>query len=406
MLNWRGGEGAGIGHYTFLMVKNLLKIDKKNEYILFLDQRVNNQIQKECIGDNPNASIRNFPFRNAGRALPFVYSHMVLSAAFEKAELDVLHAPANSLPMFYRGASVVTVHDLAIYDHPEWFPSPYPKSLGFSERIIVPYSVNQARRIIAVSNQTKADLIRVFGLPKEKIDVVYEGAGTPKAREDDEVVMRKLGLSSKKYFLFLGTLEPRKNIPTAIRAFARFVQEDTKNRAQYGFIIAGRRGWKYGPILESITKANEDLNKVCGDQEPIERVRHVGYVKREDKAAILKNAIAFVFLSYYEGFGLPVMEAMSLGVPVIASNKASLPEICGDACIMVEPEDQPAVASAMKRLVADQGYVSELAEKGTIQSGKFKWKDAAAKTLNVYEAAFKTPSSDVNDIALDRIWGL
>ena len=406
MLNWRGGEGAGIGHYTFLLVKNLLKIDKENEYVLFLDCRINKQIQRECIGDNPNASIRNFPFKNAGRALPFVYSHMVLSAAFEKAELDVLHAPANSLPMFYRGASVVTVHDLAIYDHPEWFPTPYPKSLGFSERVVVPYSVNQARRIIAVSNQTKADLVRVFGLPEKKIDVIYEGAGAPKAREDDSAVMTKLGLTSKKYFLFLGTLEPRKNIPTAIMAFARFVQEDPENRSQYNFIVAGRRGWKYEPILESMAKANEELNKICGDQEPIERVRHVGYVKREDKAAILKNAIAFVFLSHYEGFGLPVMEAMSLGVPVIVSNKASLPEICGNACIMVNPEDRPAVTSAMKRLISDEDYVSDLAERGMIQSGKFKWKNTATETLKVYETAIKTPPSGADDVALDRIWGL
>ncbi|MBN1585258.1 glycosyltransferase family 4 protein [Candidatus Uhrbacteria bacterium] len=405
MLNWRGGEGAGIGHYTFLLVRSLLKVDRENEYVLFLDRHISGQIQKECVGDNPRVSIRNFPFRNAGRALPFIYSHMVVSAAFEKANLDILHSPANSLPLFYRKPSVITVHDLAIYDHPEWFPSPFPHSLGFSERIVVPYSVRQARRVIAVSKQTKSDLIRVFGMPEGKIDVIYEGAGMPKGNGGN-AVMDRYGLTAGRYFLFLGTLEPRKNIPSAIQAFSDFVREDPKGRFGFELVIAGRRGWKYEPIFEAMTRANLEINRICGDREPVERVRHIGYVRREDKAGLIRNAVAFVFPSFYEGFGLPVIEAMGLGVPVIASNRASLPEICGQACILTEPEDCSAMADAMGRLVSDGGGAEDWGERGRVQAQKFDWDRSAAETLSVYRKALEEPVTDDGDMPIDRVFGM
>lgn len=405
MLNWKGGEGAGIGHYTFLLAKNLLRQDRENEYVIFLDKAVSGRIRQEMLGDHPKASIRHFPFANAKKALPFVYSHMVISAAFERAKLDLMHAPANSLPLFYRRPSVITVHDLAIYDHPEWFPSPYPNSLGFSERIVVPYSVKQARRIIAVSEQTKQDLIRVFNLPPEKIDVVYEGAGAPKGQASLDT-MRQFGLESKRYFLFLGTLEPRKNVPTALRSFVEFVKEDPGKRGGYRFVVAGRKGWKYEPIMEAIEEANRALGELLDDY-GYERVRYLGYIKHEHKASLLRNALAFVFPSFYEGFGLPVIEAMSLKVPVICSNRASLPEICDRAGILVDPNDQPALTAAMGRMVGDPEYVIKLGEQGQQQATKFSWKRAAAKTLAVYRKAPETPeTSDDIDLPLDKIWGM
>jgi glycosyltransferase involved in cell wall biosynthesis len=313
---------------------------------------------------------------------------------------------------------VITVHDLAIYDHPEWFPSPYVKSLGFSERIVVPYSVRQARRIIAVSNQTKSDLQRIFKVPDGKIDVIYEGAGVPRGRDSGEVAQR-LGLTPKKYFLFLGTLEPRKNIPAAIWAFAAFVQDDPVGRRDLRFVIAGRKGWKYDPILEAIEHANRDLSAACGDQAPVERVNYLGYIKSEDKAAVLGQALAFVFPSHYEGFGLPVIEAMSLGVPVITSNRASLPEICGDACILVDPADQPAMTAAMRRLVEDAEYADGLSRLGRKQASRFDWDETAHQTLTAYERAVKEPpmpavkdgsddddSEETTGFPLDRFIGL
>jgi glycosyltransferase involved in cell wall biosynthesis len=405
MLSWKGGEGAGIGHYTFLLTKNLLRQDRENEYVIFLDKAVSGRIRQEVLGDHPNATIRHFPFANAKKALPFVYTHMVISAAFERAKLDLLHAPANSLPLFYRRPSVITVHDLAIYDHPEWFPSPYPNSLGFSERIVVPYSVKQARRIIAVSDQTKQDLIRVFNLPPEKIDVVYEGAGAPKGQASLDT-MKQFGLESKRYFLFLGTLEPRKNIPTALSAFVEFVKADPEHRRDFRFVVAGRKGWKYEPIMEAIDAANQELAKLLDDY-GFDRVRYLGYIKHEHKASLLRNALAFVFPSFYEGFGLPVIEAMSLKVPVICSRAASLPELCGSAGILVEPQDQPAITAAMERMVGDPEYTLKLGEQGQAQAAKFSWKRAATETLAVYQKVPDTPeTSEDIDLPLDKIWGM
>jgi len=397
MLNWkRAEEAAGIGHYTYYLVKHLLLEDKVNDYVLFWDKDISRRIRREIAGKNPRVTFRNFPFQSLAGNLPFIYSHMVISAAFERARLDLLHAPANALPLFYHKPAVITVHDLAIYDHPEWFPSQYPGALSFSERIIVPYSVKKAKRIIAVSKQTKKDLVRIFKLKPSKIDVVYEGAEAPTTvfsdqQEKSERVLAGLPATKKRYCLYLGTIEPRKNITKAIRGFVRFVKRDPVKYHDVDMLIAGRRGWKYGLVFQAVEEGNAELAASAADRglSSREQIRYVGYLSREDKMVVIGNAAAFVFPSLYEGFGLPVIEAMSLGVPVITSSRSSLPEICADAALLVEPEKDREIASALEKIFENSDFVAKLSEKARRRAADFNWQRTARETIKVYEKTVK-----------------
>lgn len=389
----REGEAAGIGHYTYYLVKNILREDREDEFILFMDKRAGEKLRRDLVGDHPRVHMRNCPFQAFKRYLPFVYSHMVISAMFERAKLDLLHAPANILPMFYRKRAVVTVHDLAVYDHPEWFPTPYPQALAFAERVVVPYSVERAVRVIAVSKRTKRDLIRVFRLPAGRIDVVYEGADLGENLSPnpvrDAAVIKKHKLRPGKYVLFLGTLEPRKNVPGAIRGFVAFAGGDYRRHEEIDLIIAGRRGWKGEATIEVIAQANAELAAAAtaAGCEPRERIRHIGYVTHDEKRRIMVKAAVFVFPSFYEGFGLPVIEAMSLGTPVITSARGALGEVAGDAAIIIEPDDVAGMAAAMKRIIEDSSVAEALRSAGCERAKKFSWRRTAKETIKVYRKA-------------------
>ena len=394
MLDWRrGGESAGIGHYTYYLVKHLLREDADNEYVLFLDKMIDRRVKEELLDSaKARVAVRNFPFQALKRCLPFIYGHMVISSMFEKAKLDLLHAPANALPMFYRRPAVVTVHDLAVYDHPEWFPMKYAgEALSFSERIVVPHSVNAAKRVFAVSNQTKADLTRIFGVPAGKIDVIYEGAEPQgaAAASGSSAVLKRLRLEGRRYCLQLGTLEPRKNLARSFEAFVALAGSDHRRYRDLDLVVAGRKGWHSDQILQAMGKANSDLAAVAvkAHEEPRERIRYIGYLSPTDKIQVIARAAMFVFPSLYEGFGLPVIEAMSLGVPVIASRRASLPEICGDAALLVDPEDVRDISGAMKTLYDDPALARALAEAGLKRSAEFSWSRTARETSQAYSKA-------------------
>ncbi len=242
ILHPEAGESAGVGHYVHHLVDALLREDSRNEYVLFFDNRDVAEAKRGLYRKNPRVTARTLPFRTIRRAMPFVYGHLVVASVFDRERLDLLHGPANVVPLFYRRPWVVTVHDLAIYDHPDWFPGGALGTQTFSTAILVPHSVNHARRVIAVSQTTKKDLTRFFGLDERKIDVVYEGATLPPATGRGAAgAVSRHGLEKGKYLLWIGTVEPRKNVGTAVRAFVHgvlrgWIPDDVR------FAIAGRRG--------------------------------------------------------------------------------------------------------------------------------------------------------------------
>ncbi|MBI5037793.1 MAG: glycosyltransferase family 4 protein [Candidatus Kerfeldbacteria bacterium] len=370
ILNPKLGERAGVGHYTYNLVKHLLRIDKTNTYYLYFDHRIMDTGEFS----QANVHIKQLPFSQYNKFLPFAYSHMLISAYLLKHNLDVFHSPITSVPLTYPKKTVVTVHDLAIYKNPAWFPSQI-----FSTRLLVPRAVSTADHIIAVSESTKQDLKELFNVPSRKVTVTHEGVDVRPVRvhntKIDSLDRFKLG---KRFIFFMGTLEPRKNVSALLRAYKKFLESDARypkvSFAQYQLVLAGAKGFKHEEIFDLIRQLK--LQR---------QVKYLGYVTHNQKIALMKRAACFAFPSSYEGFGLPVLEAMALGTPVITSNVSSLPEIAGKAALLVNPENDQEIARALQKLLSDPSLQKRLGLVGEKQAARFSWDEVARKTLVVYK---------------------
>ncbi|MFH0951977.1 MAG: glycosyltransferase family 1 protein [Patescibacteria group bacterium] len=370
ILNPELGEKAGIGHYTYYLLRNLLALDKQNEYVLFFTHRLNPFKEFE----QPNVEMRVFPFAMYKKFLPFTYSHMLITAALMRARLDVYHSPANVIPLSYTGRSVVTIHDLAIYKNPEWFPSQV-----FSTKLLVPQSVKKAKKVIAVSQSTAEDLKDIFNVPLSKISVIHEGVTIEYLDlKDRRLDVRKKYNLPKYYLLFVGTIEPRKNLLAFIKVFAEARKLINAKYSNIQLILAGATGHRSKEVFALIR--NLRLKKY---------VRHIGYVSQNEKYNLMKQAWAFVFPSLYEGFGLPVLEAMKLGSPVLTGNKSSMPEVAGDSALLVNPQDEQAMFKALIRIIQEPALRARLKKDGKKRAENFSWKKTAKETLKVYEAVAK-----------------
>lgn len=367
VLNPRSGERAGVGHYTYHLVRTLLDQDRNNDYVLFFDYRMPREATQEFVQANVNISF--FPFSSYGKFLPFAYSHMLVSAALLKHRLTVFHGPANTVPLTYPKRSVITLHDLAIYRHPEWFPTQM-----FSTRLLVPQSIRKAKHIISVSQATKRDMQELFNVPNKKITVIPEAADTALLDLSDRYHdVRKKYKLSKRYIVFVGTIEPRKNLLTLFEAWNRLQMSRPEVVKDVQLVLAGGVGYNGEPAVAMIKKMKLDAS-----------VKHLGYISHNHKILLMKNATAFVFPTLYEGFGLPVLEAMQLGLPVITTNTSSIPEVTGQAAVLIDPNDVEAMAQALKKVLIDKKYATELGQKGRRQAEKFTWANNAAATLKVY----------------------
>lgn len=369
MLNPVSGERAGVGHYTFHIVKALLETDRINEYILYFDHRMPRAVTDNF--ENSNVTTRRLPFSRYSKLLPFAYSHLLFASWLTHDRLDVFHATANVMPLTYNKPTVVTVHDLAIYEHPEWFPTQIA-----STRLLVPQTLKKATQIIAVSQATKKDLRNLFGVSGKKITVVYEAADTTLlGLKDSRVdVRREYGLP-KRYVLYVGTIEPRKSLTSLILAWQRLALMRPATIKDVALVIAGGSGYKSDEVLKVLRSLNTPT------------IRLLGYIPHNHKVLLIKNAAAFVFPTLYEGFGLPILEAMQLGVPVITSDVSSIPEVTGTAAILVQPEDVEGLARAMKDVLSKPALMKKMSGAGQRQAKKFSWAKAARETLAVYQRA-------------------
>jgi len=367
VLNPGRGEQAGVGHYTYYLVKNLLRLDKKNEYVLFFDARMERERAQEF--EQKNVTIKYFPFSQYRRFLPVAYSQILTAAYLYKERLDVYHAPATSIPLSYRGKAVVTVHDLAIYKHPRLFPS----GQFLSTKLVVPKSIRRARKVIVVSEATKRDVQQLFHVSDKKLRVIYEGFVRERPGKTVVDVREKYGL--REYVLFVGTIEPRKNLVSLIKGFSSVA--NTPSMKKLDLIIAGAPGWKYGDVLKAIKET-----KLAG------RVRYIGYVPHADKVHLMSGATVFAFPSLYEGFGLPVLEALSLGTPVVTSNVSSLPEVAGTAAVFVNPKKPKDIGLAIAKLAGNAQLRKRLVAEGQRRAAMFTWDGAARETLQVYQEVF------------------
>ncbi len=366
ILNVDHGELAGVGHYTYFLIKYLLEIDQENEYVLFF---YNKKIRCEEFAKNKNVKCVYFPgLENIGKT-PFFYRHIFIPHILKMYKLDVYHNPANIIPFYYFHKSVITVHDLAIYKNSDWFPN----GQWFSKRILIPFSIYKAPKIIAVSENTKEDLINIFKIKVDKVKVIHEGVEDYNKLNIKENDIDEKFKFEKQYFLFIGTLEPRKNLVRLITAFNQFLQESEDK--DFILVLAGKKGWKYEKIFTTI----KDLNLE-------DKVIYLGYVSLSEKVYLLKKAYAFVFPSLYEGFGLPILEAMNLGVPIITSNIASIPELVIDNALLIEPRDINSIKNSLLKIAHNDKLREDLIDKGKGIARNFTWQQCAKKTIDLYKS--------------------
>jgi glycosyltransferase involved in cell wall biosynthesis len=239
------------------------------------------------------------------------------------------------------------------------------------------WSCRHAAHVIAVSEQTRQDVIDLFGIPPEKVTTVHNGVGgqfKPLPEEQIDAFRRQKGLEEKRVSLYLGTLEPRKNIPALIGAFATLLEDGKHDDCVLA--IGGSKGWYYDEIFASAQR----LGLAQGG-----KVRFLGRVPDEELPLWYNSAAAFAYPSLYEGFGLPVLEAMSCGTPVIAANTSAFPEVVGDAGLLVDPRDEAAWCRALSALLDDKSLASKLSALARKQASNFSWQQAAEETSSVYD---------------------
>ncbi len=349
---------AGIAQYILHLVSHLANLDSNNEYVILQDRR-----DKVPFVQRPN-------FRRHPTWTPSHHrlEQLTLPLEIRGLRLDLLHSP-DFIPPFRRNClSVITVHDLAFLLFPQFMTR---ESANYYGQIDV--AVRNTDRIIAVSQSTSEDLQRLLGVSESKISVIYEAANPLFRPIDDhqamEAVRQRYGISDE-FLLFVSTIEPRKNLPTLFEAF-RLLLDRYSSTAK--LVVVGKLGWLVDDSLVAVERLRLQKDVVFLQQVPPEDLLH-----------LYNASCALVMPSFYEGFGLPALEAMACGTPVIVSNVSSLPEVVGDAGILVPPRDAEAIAVAMWRVLSDPRLREEMRAKGLARAACFSWEKAARQTLEVY----------------------
>ncbi|NQT89752.1 MAG: glycosyltransferase family 4 protein [Candidatus Omnitrophica bacterium] len=342
-------QATGIGYYARCLSQEYEKIDS-----------IDFRYYRDSQGKDYNTLQRLY------------WENVSLSRKARNDKIDILHVPGFAGP-YMKGAyrKITTVHDL--------IGLIYPQNLALVSRLYwqrwLPAAIRNSDFIIADSENTKRDIIRLLKIPVERIKVVYlaadevfrpiEGADEKRAR------LKAYGID-KDYILNVGTVEPRKNVPRLMEAFAAYLKES--KRDDLLLVIAGKKAWGYDACLSKMKELKLE-----------DKVTFCDYVDNEDLPLLYNLAEAFAYPSFYEGFGLPVLEAMACGVPVICSKASSLPEIGGDAGIYVDPEDTASVKAALSSVLGDKGFREQLRGKSIEQANRFSWAKTAAETIAIYK---------------------
>lgn len=306
----------------------------------------------------------------------FAVEQWRFDAVARKIKFDVYHEPVF-IPYRFDGPTVITIHDLSPLRYPETHPADRVRKF----RSQLPDAIAQAAKIIVDSEFVGREVIEMFRVDPARVRPVHLGVSADyrlRTAEETAGCMARYGLQRGQYIFAVGTLEPRKNLVQALEAHAALPE---RLRKAIPLVIAGMKGWLAQELKAGIRAAEER-----GE------VRWLGYVPPDALPALYTGARLFIYPSFYEGFGLPVLEAMASGVPVITSNQASLPEVASEAAIMVDPHDRDALRDAMLRLIEDEGEARRRAKLGLAQAARFTWRACAERTLTVYREAIQAGS--------------
>lgn len=364
---------AGVSNYVESLLIHLGAIDRHNRYTVYTTRGLDGA----ALGLPPNFRVESSVLPTINPRVRIPWEQVLAPVLLRSSHADVYHGVLNVVPLACPVPSVVTIHDLSAF----LFPQTFRRVNRMYTRWAIRVAARRARYLLAVSEFTKREIVRWLHVPPERIVVTPNAADARFAPPDPATLTafrRRVGLPDR-FVLFLGTLEPRKNLPLLLEAYAQIARD-----IDAPLIIGGARGWLYEPILARA----EQLG--LGD-----RLHFAGYIDPADQALWYAAATIFVFPSLYEGFGMPPLEAMACGTPVIVSNSSSLPEVVGAtadapeqaAALIVPPTDAEALADAMLRLLSDEELRAELRTRGLMRARCFSWFTTAERTLAVYRAA-------------------
>jgi glycosyltransferase involved in cell wall biosynthesis len=411
-----GPVGKGLGRYTQEIVDNIINLDKENEYVIFLGEE--NYDDFLCDGERVKKVLT--PVRWYGFA-----EQILMPFYIWRERLDLVHFPHFNIPVFCPTKFVITIHDLILTK----FPTTRATTLGpalykiknFFYKIVIWLGVKRAERIFAVSKFTKDDIVKHFKVSPRKVAVTYEGVadlGNTRSGQQESGYRQELGYripnreydtlasNPKPFLLYVGNAYPHKNLEGLIRVFNKTIKQESNKtskqisstaraRANAGannrsslsnlrLILVGKEDYFYKRIKDYAAKLG--LWKAGNENSA---VIFPGYVPDAELKILYQNALAYVFPSLYEGFGLPPLEAMSQGCPVASSNKASMPEILGEAAIFFNPEDEKETQAQIERIIKDENLRQKLIKKGYKQVKKYNWQECARRTLGVYEEVIR-----------------
>ena len=366
-------QKSGVGYYADHLVWHLVRLGADLHWSLFIvPGRKLSRVSFDLPKDNCHVVTRRW-------FLPSRYTNLLLQVPWQKlitiesflGKVDLFHSTNFICLSQKEGRRVVTIYDLTFL----LFPQYHPRSRVMVFKSFFSRSLEVADRIIAISENTKRDLMHLMQVPEEKIVVTPLAAGEifgPVSLHEANTVLSLYGITFKGYFLYVGTIEPRKNLMRLIKAFEIFCSSSSKPLT---LVIAGRSGW-----------LNSDFYQALESSPWKPKIRVLGYVPESYLPALYSGAVAMVYPSLYEGFGLPPLEAMACGTPVITSNNSSLPEVIGTAGILVDPLEITEIAEALLKVAADFSLQEELKQKGLHRAKLFSWEETAKRTLGVYES--------------------
>lgn len=351
-----GRPRAGVGVYTREILRAMVVDRPDCRMTVFLPDSVNAPLAAPAIGYRTVPSTR------------LVGRHVQWPARIRALKADAFFGAAGVLPLRELGTpTVITVHDLAIYRNRDWFPARQPLSTGW----IVPRSVRRADVVIAVSTNTARDVEAIFDVPASRIEVVPEGvskAFRPMSAEDLAEARARLNLP-ERYILFVSTIEPRKNLGTLLEAWAMM-------RDRPDLVVVGGWGWRYEPIKAQMQRLGPGLHHIQG-------------LDPSDLPAVYNLALALAHPAWYEGFGLPPLEAMACGTPAVVSDSSSLPEVVGDAAVIVPAGNADSWRRALEAVVGDSELAAELRRRGIVRAAEFSWGRAAHMTWAAIDRAVR-----------------
>jgi glycosyltransferase involved in cell wall biosynthesis len=358
-----GYRRAGIHQYIYNILSHLPNVDESFSYTVLLNHHLEMNLPRveERIGMlNTNKPLKRI-----------LWEQLIQPFALRRVKPSLYHAMAFVIPVAMPCPSVVTVYDLSFMRFPEVLTTFRRNYLQRFTRS----SCERATRIIAISESTAQDIVEFWGIPREKIDVTLLGVSPefhPLPEDKIEAFRIKKGLP-KRFLFFVGTLEPRKNLPMLIRAYGNLPQD---MRDEVHLVLGGGKGWLYDEIFETIERLH------LGD-----RVHTPGYIPAEDLALWYNAADALVYPTVYEGFGFPVIEAMACGKPVLASDSSSLPEVVGNVGILLPPDDESAWTQALSKIILSDQWRADQKSSLEAWAGQFTWQRTARQTIESYQKA-------------------